>query len=204
MLYNLRGPNGSGKSHVVHEILAHHGNTHNYITDPLTEEVCATNVADLNLWCIGMYAPELFNTGGCDWFLAGNGGSKKRVDDLEYLLERLVKGIPSKNILYEGFMVSGTYGRWGDFALRMKAEESVDTTFLCLDTPVEVCYDRIVSRRAKVGNHKPFNGDNLKALHRQCWNNYKHLERMGCNVVMVPHETAPEFVHGVLRNAAKS
>lgn len=193
MFYNLRGPNGSGKSHVVHEILAAHGNAHTFIQDPTNEEVIGTLCKPLNTLFVGMYAPDLFNTGGVDWYIAGNGGSKKTVDDLEDLLERLH---PSPwNILFEGFMVSGTYGRWSDFAKRF------DTTFLCLDTPVEVCYERILARRAKVGNTKPFNDENLKALHRQCARNYRHLERDGHEVVMVPYQTAPDYVHQVLKNA---
>ena len=190
MLYNLRGCNGAGKTYAVKTgILDKH--SYKYIVDPALQEVVATSVPDLDLYIQGMYREDL-GTGGVDWYIAGNGGSKKTLDDLEQCLLDLHD--TGKKVLFEGFMVSGSIARWVEFA------KKVPTTFLCLDTPLEVCEAHILERRRRKGNTKPFATDNLKASHRQCWNNYRALEREGCNLVWIDHTKAPEALYDEIRS----
>jgi len=189
MIFNLRGCNGSGKTYVVHEILKQF--EYSYVIDPTNEEVCGTLVKPLNMIFVGLYRPLELGTGGCDWYLAGNGGSKKTNDDLEDLLQRLAT--TGRNLFFEGFMISGTFSRWSEFAKRNP------TTFLCLDTPLETCIEHIRGRRVRAGNDKPFDGKNVPPHHVQCNRNYKHLAKAGHDVRMIPYLDAPRLVLDAIR-----
>lgn len=193
MIFNIRGPNGSGKSHIVHQLLKKYGYLELKLPytnkdGEMEEEYVGLHVWDrLNLRIVGLYDTQC---GGGDWYLAGRGGTKKTNDDLERLIERMhVDGI---NVLFEGFMISGSFSRWSEFAKRHPV------TFLCLDTPLNICVDRIVKRRIARGNNRPFNPQNVTDGHRQHMLNIKHLRNAGHTVIELHYRTAVEETERIL------
>ena len=62
-------------------------------------------------------------------------------------------------VLLEGLLVGGTYGYLGALSERSK----VPWLYVFMDTPYEVCLARVMKRRTKRGNDKPFDG--MKTLY---------------------------------------
>ncbi len=201
MIYNLRGTNGSGKSHCVHMMLEKHEQQD--LLDPTREgdawqQTVGLLVPDLNLRTVGIYDMQC---GGCDWFIAHRGNT----DQLESLINRLAMDwVPQKHVLYEGFMVSGTFGRWNNQAQQLANLYGREVVhFLFLDTPVEVCIERILARRAKKlkpgQKLAPFNDKNCRDLHRQNLNNQENFRKAGRRVTVLDHRTAPEDFYAIVK-----
>lgn len=101
------------------------------------------------------------------------------------------------HVLYEGLLGSECYGEMG------KASEQYgdDHIFAFLDTPMEVCIERVKARRFEAGNVKPFNEDNTR-------NRGPKIERLKNrlllefhrNVVIIPHMNATRFIYELLKS----
>jgi len=72
---------------------------------------------------------------------------------------------------------------------------------LCMDTPLEVCIERVKARRAARGDDRPFNPANTVAKWEQTRRAYELLEEGGANVRWLPYETAYEKVRVMLEKA---
>ena len=155
--------------------------------------------------CVGLYVPDYelriigtyYNQcGGGDWFLAGRGGSKKTMEMLSNMIDRLYRDWHPRHLLIEGFMISGTFGRWHDMAVRHTEEFGQDPwKFLCLDTPLDLCIQRIIHRREERGDYRPFNPVNVTKHFAQVLNTRNTLERLGHCVIDIDHRrSAEQFV----------
>lgn len=216
MIYNLRGTNGSGKSHCVHELLKKY--KHEELWDPNIDEQVGIVIPDLSLRLVGDYSTQC---GGGDWYIAGRSGSKKSIQHLADLVDQLLIDWHPRSVLVECFMVSGTFGRWNDQAAKHAQEygsllpdgkRAEVWKMLFLDTPKEVCADRIRSRRERRATEMgkdpkslpEFNPKNCYDQHRQGLNIRKNMQAAGRNVIDLPYLTAPEvFIRMVEEDAAK-
>lgn len=194
MIYNIRGTHGSGKSYSMHTLLS----KHSYEEIHCGDEALGLWVPDLNLRIIGLYE---ISSGGCDWFLRmvpcpeGQTPSEMMAGWVETFHEG-----GKYNVLLEGFMVSGTFGRWNDLAVKMQDNGKETWRFLCLDTPAEQCIEHVRGRRARRGNHKPFDPVHLYKHHAQVQNNRQSLIDAGRVVFDIPWHQAPEHIEYILKN----
>ena len=161
MILNFRGTSGSGKTTVVRGLMAKYPT----IT-PLGEfpekkpdgYECRPGVDKFNkilpnLYVVGSYK----NTcGGCD-------GIKTQDEACARVRRYAALG----DVLFEGLLISHIFGRYKLLDQEMKKEHGHTTIWAFLDTPLELCLDRIRARRdaraaAKGKEPKPLNTQNTE------------------------------------------
>ncbi len=183
-VFDLRGTHGSGKSYVVHTLLRRYGNR------PLLgqengkgrPEVLGHYMPRLGLAAVGPYTKVC---GGCD---------AVRTQDEVCGRVRSFSQEYGKVIL-EGILVAHTYSRYLALAREMR-----DYTFLFLDTPLEVCIERVKARRLERGNAKPLDPRNVIRDHERVHNVLPGLFReAGLRVVVLPWRDAVAKALEVIR-----
>jgi len=176
-IIKLHGTSGAGKSTIAWKFLKDYPNV------ARTSEVGKIEAYDVRvpefaqpLYILGRYTTQC---GGCDTLSA------------DQQIDLLHQYAPEGNVLYEGLLASEYYGRLGEASERY----GKDHIFAFLDTPIELCIERIKARRLAAGNEKPLNEDNtrgrikkIEALKRKLVSIY------GRQVVTVPHLDAFNFV----------
>lgn len=145
MIYNIRGTSGSGKTHLARSlvnsvdpaIIFQEGSQKifGYVITPTSQR---------GLLVLGRYDDGI-KGGGVDnitgalhkRFLAdgleGNSMDAVQHEVLNWYLE-------GYHVLFEGLIVTSVWGRW------RKIAEEIPFHFLFLDTPLEVCYQRVLER----------------------------------------------------------
>jgi len=101
------------------------------------------------------------------------------------------------HVVCEGLLASGV-GPKATLPAACIAAAGPNAWFLCLDTPLEVCIERVKQRRAARGDDRPFNPANTQAKWEQTRRAYELLEEGGANVRWLPYETAYEKVRAIL------
>lgn len=140
MILNIRGTSGSGKTHVVRQLVNH------FQGEEITDEKGRIFGYRLphNLWVLGRY-DDAIKGGGVDnitgalherFLAAGNrGNTMEAVEAQVRKWDEL-----GHHVLFEGLIVTSIWGRWVNMA------RELPTLFLFLDTPLEVCYERVLKR----------------------------------------------------------
>jgi hypothetical protein len=167
MILNFRGTSGSGKTTVVRGLMSKYP-----IIIPLGEQPekkpdgyeCRPDrtglapydspVADApNLYVVGSYK----NTcGGCDGIKTQNEAC-----------DRVRRYAPLGDVVFEGLLISHIFGRYKLLDQEMNREHGHTTIWAFLDTPLELCLDRIRARRdaraaANGKESKPLNTQNTE------------------------------------------
>lgn len=146
MIVKLHGTSGSGKSTVARALME--GMEKWSILHPANRKVEAYKVHRPDfvkpLYVLGPYNAVC---GGLD--------SLSDVGDHIRLLETYG---PLGHVFYEGLLGSEYYGRIGKVS-EMFGDQHI---FAFLDTPIEVCIERIKARRLAKGNLKPLNESNTR------------------------------------------
>jgi len=178
--FNLRGTNGSGKTFTARAIL---------------EKSRAVPVEWTTMKRGGqkprLYKGELFympiyilgsyeqHCGGCD-----------TIPSVQIVAEMLHKLLFSKTtglVLYEGLMISHMIGTVGHVAHMFNSQHVMGF----LDTPLEICIERVNKRRVDRGNDKPFDAHRtLVPDYRRVQMARANAERLKYQVVTVPWRTA--------------
>lgn len=131
---SIRGTHGSGKSTVVQRIMKKFptvpiiGRRNSKTAKPEGYLVTVEGLGR-KLQIIGPYHTQC---GGCD--------AVQPYDDILYMLDEAYKA--GHHVLFEGALVSSSYGRVGEMMETFK-----DPIFAYLDTPLSVCLARIAERR---------------------------------------------------------
>ena len=86
---------------------------------------------------------------------------------------------PLGHVVYEGLLISTYYGALG-LAMEQYGEDHI---WAFLDTPIDVCIDRVKQRRLAAGNLKPLNERNTRERIKPINSLKAKLLRMGSNVV---------------------
>lgn len=189
MIINIRGTHGSGKSTVVKTILDRYesdvessndkGKPNNYIVSiPWLKR---------KLYVIGSYVTAC---GGCDG-----------IQPYTEIWPRIEKFAELGHVMLEGALVSSSYGNIG----RASEIYGDDFVFAFMDTPIEVCIERIRQRRLSKGNDKPLNPANTIKKFEAVERSIRIITKDKCrNVVMIDHRRAVSQVLGILKNAEAS
>lgn len=149
LILNIRGNSGSGKSTIAHQLMESFptekldidakGRPNNYMVQLSRYR---------KLFIIGRYETQC---GGCD-----------QVGSSEEVMRRVEHYQTQGNVLYEGLLLSTTYGAMGLWSKQWGKR----MVYAFLDTPLEVCLRRVEARRETAGNTKPFNPDNTIKRHK--------------------------------------
>ena len=144
MIYNIRGTSGSGKTTLVRELVNDVEHEVVQIPWPKNKTKIIGYRLPNHLFVVGRYDSAI-KGGGVDnvtgvlyqEFIA-HGGKGNSMD----AVESTVRGWDSEgyNVIFEGLIVTSVWGRWQ----KMAAE--IPVHFLFLDTPLEVCYQRVLQR----------------------------------------------------------
>lgn len=143
MIINIRGTHGSGKSTIVRRML----DRYEAKPESLDKRGKAANyVMQLGdgskLFVVGGYENAC---GGCDG-----------IQPYSEIWPRVVRFAAMGHVLFEGALVSSSYGNIG----RDSEQYGDQFIFAFLNTPVEVCLERIKKRRLEKGNTKELNPHN--------------------------------------------
>lgn len=79
-----------------------------------------------------LIGPYLIGSGGCD-----------NIHSYEVVTSLIEKYAAKGHVVFEGVLISSTYGQIGELMERWKK----DSVFVFLDTPLDVCIERIEARR---------------------------------------------------------
>jgi thymidylate kinase len=171
MIVSIRGTNGSGKSTLVRSYMK----TLSKVVP--TEELgkiigySGYNRTGNYVGIVGRYETDC---GGCDTI---------KTQDL--VVERVKNAAHFGHCVFEGVIVGDIYGRWKALSDEYAPGEFV---FAYLDTPLELCLERVGKRRAAKGKDPT---DFNTALVAQKYNNAKRqlakAEREGATVIVLDH-----------------
>jgi hypothetical protein len=143
MLINLRGPSGSGKSTAVLGVLAQC--PHKPIYGALGRLPEAYALCARPVFVIGPYTTYC---GGCD-----------RIQPFALVPQLIEKYAQQGHVVFEGLLMSTFCGAIG------RLMETWDSVVMFLDTPLELCIERVEARRRAAGNFRPFNPKLLTQKH---------------------------------------
>jgi adenylate kinase family enzyme len=138
MLIKLHGTSGSGKSTIARALMDRAMLT-------VLDRAYKVDRVDIvrPIYIIGTYNSQC---GGCDTLTATE------------QIEQIHKYAPLGHVFYEGLLGSEYYGKLGQASERYGKEH----VFAFLDTPIEVCIERVKARRLAKGNTKPLNEENTR------------------------------------------
>lgn len=152
MIINIRGTNGSGKTHLARQLIGADAHP----VDLVWYDAPTKKVPDRKLSVEGWGQPDEFFAVGS--YKQGCGGmdtipsfelqqSAVRVAaDWKHEGGRPLGGHGPRHIVCEGVLASTVYGSWGEFFQEMEAaRHSVIVAYL--DTPLELCLERITARQ---------------------------------------------------------
>jgi len=118
-------------------------------------------------------------------------GGMDGVTSVDRQIELIERYAEEGHVLYEGLLLSTYYGRLGAITEKWGNPH----IFAFLNTPIEVCIERVIQRRKERGVLTPLNERNTRARVKPIRVLMYKLERQGRNVVEIPYDDNPsEFV----------
>ncbi len=170
-IVSIRGTHGSGKSTIVRKILDKYSHTAFFAHGgkrPLGYHVALPVAAGKLLFVVGPYTTAC---GGCD--------AVQPYSEIWPLAQEAID--MGHHVLLEGALVSSSYGSIGH-AMNAYAPDAV---FAFLDTPLEVCLQRIAARRAARGNFEPVNPKNTTVKFDNVLRTKDQMAKLGSAVRIV-------------------
>lgn len=191
LLVNLRGTSGSGKSTLVRQLIQRSG---------------ADNLKNAAGKVVGVRVHPVHETSLWRWpiFIVGKYdnacGGMDTIATQQEAADRAVKAYQHGHVICEGLLAS-LVGPRATLPAALIAAAGPDVRFLCLDTPLEVCLERLDRRRAEAGNTRPLRPDGTADKWRATRRAYQQLEEDEQPVFWLPYETAFEKVLRMLEIA---
>ena len=164
-IVNVRGANGSGKTTIVRRFLE------KLPSEPLGGKPGRPSGYRVDATSWGIRSP-VFVVGSYENTCGGADG----ISTQEEIAERTTKAHIYGHVLVEGLLMSKS-SAGGYVAPVLKSRGAI---FAFLDTPWEVCLERVLARRAAAGNDKPFDPEKtMRTAYEQCHRSYELLEEAG-------------------------
>ena len=174
MILNLRGGNGSGKTFIHHWMIDNHDSTPLYDPNFFTDRSKKANAWSLpgGLIIIGKY------TGGADSILFDQ-------------LATAVRGFSTDHhVFFENVLVSGSKYAW----LNIRKTVDADWIWATMDTPAEVCIERIYGRNGG----KPIQEDTIKAFNARVRTLGEWLKSEGEQSELIDYRNSVKQVHDLM------
>jgi len=174
----IKGTNGSGKSTVVRALLDRLGKQ-SILRVNSKEAGYRCRYEDGSLFVLGKYKTAC---GGLDSSFSYSGAA----DDLMLCIDKLAA---QGHVVCEGVIAITSYGhnRMTRFADKLK-RKGHRMIFAHIDTPAEMCIERVRQRRMEAGNRKPFNPEKLLDKYESILKSQEKLREAGYDARILPHE----------------
>jgi predicted ABC-type ATPase len=175
----IKGTNGSGKSTVVRELIACLGKQA-ILRVNSKEAGYRCRYEDGSLFVLGKYKTAA--CGGLDSSFSYGGAA----DDLLLCIDKLAG---QGHVCCEGVIAITSYGhdRMTRFADKLK-RKGHRMIFAHIDTPAELCVERVKQRRREAGNQKPFDPEKLLDKYQSILKSQEQLLAAGYDARILPHE----------------
>lgn len=188
MLLNLRASNGGGKSTIVRRLIetAVKKQPIYGLLGPRIPEGYELRVQGVKkpVYVLGGYD---LPTGGCDL-----------VQPYDLVLDLLRKYAAKGHVVFEGVLISSSYGRVG----ALMEEWGQEAVMAFLDTPLETCIRNVEVRRKARGDERPFNPANLTSKYNSILKNRERIAAAGkLRVVILNYDKGFEQALELLRGA---
>jgi len=174
VILRVAGTFGSGKTTAVRQFLDGY---------PCQELRSGGKIAgyQVDLSSRGISTP-LYVVGKYDNVCGGTDAIKTQAE----IAERVLKAHTLGHVLYEGALVSAS-GFAG--AVTAAVEPTGCAVYAYLDTPQELCIERVKGRRAAAGNEKEFDPKNLIQKFGSVVSTYRAMRNTpGCDVRLINHQ----------------
>lgn len=216
MIVNIRGTSGSGKTHLVRELMAamtdvgsiqNGGKVEGYrghlrYPDIETRAGLVEDVHTISI--LGKYETAC---GGCD-----------TIKTQAEILGRVSSYSTIGSVVFEGLLISVIFESYRQLAscwntpyftmekhmvkaLRRELETFPPFVFAFLDTPLNVCIDRVKARRLAAGNTKPLDETNTRAKWDTCRRVAEKFKEAGQPVVWLDYTDALSQLKVILKGA---
>ena len=190
VIVNIRGTSGSGKSTIAFEFLKR------FPHEELTGKDGKIKGYRLNTSSAGLEY-DIFILGKYTTVCGGLDACPTQAEAGELATKAHALG---GHVLAEGLLASAA-GPKG--ALTEAIHQTGSAVFAILDTPLQVCLDRVRSRRLAKGNEKPFNEKNTRDKYTQTHSTAKTLKKLGYDVRPIDHTKAFDDVMAIFQEAEK-
>lgn len=185
VILRIAGTFGSGKTTAMRQFL------NGYPADTLMSKGKIAGYR-VDLQGAGVKAPA-FVVGKYDNTCGGTDAIKTQAE----IAEKILKAHPLGHVLYEGALVSAS-------GLAGQVTQAIHATgcdvYAFLDTPVELCIERVKGRRLAAGNEKEFDPKNLVDKFESVVNCYRNLRKEGSfDVRRIDHTDPHEQLLNIIR-----
>ncbi len=185
VILRVAGTFGSGKTTAVREFLNSY---------PCETLMSGGKIAGyrLNMSEAGIKQP-LFVVGKYDNVCGGTDAIKTQAE----IAEKVLKAHSLGHVLYEGALVSAS-------GLAGQVTQAIHPTgcdvYAFLDTPLDLCIERVIGRRAAAGNDKEFDPKNLVQKFDSVVNCFKNLRNEGSyDVRLIDHTNTHEALIQIIK-----
>jgi hypothetical protein len=193
VILNIRGTFGSGKSTIVTEIMRRYpSRVHAHEPDPPGKRRRTPKPAGYRVdvpWLrrpLLVVGPYKTACGGCDG-----------IQPYTLIWPRVVEYAAAGHVLFEGAMVSSSYGTIG------RASEPLGHEFVFgfMDTPLEECIRRVRRRRAARGDVRPLDDTAIRGKYRNVVSSISTVKAKGRRIVFINHKNPVPQVLGLFLEA---
>lgn len=196
----LGGCNGSGKTSVARGLL-----------DAMTKQ--KRHEYQLKSGKTGVFYRGRYDFTGVDVYVLGKYdnvcGGMDTISDKEdrfSMVQDLSESNPKAIVFFEGLITGKTFGALGDLSVAHQAL-NIPWLYAFMDTPFDVCVDRVLMRRARAGKaDEPFDPERTM---RPTFNSCTRLAQKLRNgtlpefpVMLLPHKRGPKTLAQLLMNKA--
>ena len=192
-IINVRGTSGSGKTTAIRELMAQYvpGGTQTLygesVTKPEGYRLVSMDESLAPLYVVGSYENVC---GGCD-----------QIKTQDEICDRVRRYSLLGDVVLEGLLMSHVYGRWAALA------DELQTSFIFafLDTPEELCVQRVKDRRAARAEAKgvvlePLNETNTRQKWKDNRRTYEKFRSSGHDARWLDHTRPGEILMQWLRS----
>lgn len=175
-IINIRGTSGSGKSTLVRRFLDEHPSVPilSQMSDWKKEKIVAYKCYGSDRKSTPTYIMGRYETQCGGWDAMSYKGSHQDLEEM--CMQAAAKG----NVIFEGLTVSSSYTRW----LNVSKAYPGDMVFAFMDTPEEICHERILLRNGGKEPKRDAKGlADYNHKFRNCVVQSAKLEAMGERVV---------------------
>lgn len=178
-IIKILGPSGAGKTTVVRDLMKA-GDTLplNWGTDKIVAYSIVLPGAGQNVFPIGSYEA---NCGGVD-----------TIPKWQDVTERVDKFHPLGHVIFEGLLQSTYYGSMGEWS----QQYGDNFIYAYLNTPLEVCMERLHARRAKNGTKRALNEQQARDKWETVMRAYDKAAMKGhnCQILRWDQPTTPQIL----------
>lgn len=161
-IINIRGCNGSGKTTLVRKLIR---------LDPNATKISIrTFINEALIYVTHGHLLPTFQT-----IVVGpykDGKATGGMDNVHTTMEAICvvgnAATRARNVVFEGVLISTVWGTWNEISRKLEKDLGKPITFAFLDTPADVCVERVKQRRIAKGRPaEGFREDQVRGKHAQ-------------------------------------